>query len=383
MAAPATFFTDAPKLQMDDLLWRICDELQLSPSQYQQAVARYESVCQWLEAEGSAIASFRPAIYPQGSMRIGTTVKPIGHAEHDLDFVCEVNAPPHTFESPLQLLKLMETRFREHNVYSSILEVKNRCVRLNYANEFHMDILPACPDSSSGNGCLVVPDRKSEWWKPSNPKGYADWFEGRCDLAIQVLMAERARVLAKAEPIPDQEATAEKATLKRAVQLFKRWRDVRYEKLPDVAPISMVLTTLAAGSYGGQQSVSDSISCILDRIIALIETSRPRIYVLNPANLQEDLSERWADPLQYQVFVAGMYELHNSWQKAMGAAGIQNVGSALAGMFGEPVKRALTKQADHMQQLRENAQLRVRPAGIITALPASGLAMRSNTFHGK
>ena len=383
MAAPAFFFTNDPHSQMDDLLWRICEELQLSPARYQQAVERYEAVCHWLEANGSAVASFRPSLYPQGSMRIGTTVKPIGHDEHDLDFVCEVKAPSTTFSSPLQLLKLMEARLREHKIYASIIEVKNRCVRLNYANEFHMDILPACPESSLGYGCLVVPDRQSRWWKPSNPKGYADWFEQRCELAVQITMAERARILAKAEPVPPQETTAQKATLKRTVQLLKRWRDVRYEKRPNVAPISMVLTTLAASTYEGQLSVSESMSCILARIVELIEIRKPRIYVLNPANRQEDLSERWENPVEYAAFVTGIRELHGLWAKAIAAAGVHNVGMALETLFGEPVKVAVRKQANHLQELRTNSALRVRPTGVITAAPVVGVAMRSNTFHGE
>ena len=174
MAAYPALFPSDQDSQMDDLLRRICDQIQLPPSRYQLAVDRYEAVCRWLEADGSGVAPFHPSIYPQGSMRIGTTVRPVGRNEHDLDFVCEVLAHPSSFVSPLQLLKLIEGRLREHRVYASILEVKNRCVRLNYANEFHMDILPACPDGARYDGRLVVPDRQSRWWKPSNPKGYAD-----------------------------------------------------------------------------------------------------------------------------------------------------------------------------------------------------------------
>lgn len=381
-AAPA-FLPTSTDSQMDDLLWRICDELQLSPSRYQQAVDRYNAVCQWLEAEGSSVASFKPTIYPQGSMRIGTTVKPSGRDEHDLDFVCEFQVRAAMFSSPLQLLKLLEGRLQQHKTYAAILEMKNRCIRLNYANEFHMDILPACPDGGSGNGCLVVPDRESRWWKPSNPKGYADWFEQRCELAIQVLMAERARILAKAEPVPDQEATAEKATLKRVVQLLKRWRDLRYAKNCDAAPISMVLTTLAAQNYQGQLSVSQAMSGILAKMVAMTETAKPRIYVLNPANPQEDLSERWADPVQYMAFVSGIRELHQQWSRTMTAVGMQNVSKALENSFGEPVKAAFTKQANRLQELRANSALRVTPAGVITAASTVGVAMRPNTFHGK
>jgi hypothetical protein len=382
MAASPVLFATEQHTQMDDLLWRICEQIQLTPSRHQQAVDRYEAVCGWLEADGSRVAAYRPSIYPQGSMRIGTTVRPIGRNEYDLDFVCEVIAHPSSFPSPLQLLKLMEARLREHKVYASILEVKNRCVRLNYANEFHMDILPACPDGFSNDGCLVVPDRESRWWKPSNPKGYADWFEQRCELAMQFQMAESARLVSKAEPIPDQEAAEDKATLKRAVQLLKRWRDIRYEKQPDVAPISMVLTTLAALSYDGQGSVSQAISDILNRIVALIDSSRPRIIVLNPAHTAEDLSERWEDPAQYAAFVTGIRELHWLWADLMAMSGIQNVSKALEKLFGEPAKIAVAAQANRLQLLREGKSLRVMPAGLISAAPATGLAMRSNTFHG-
>jgi hypothetical protein len=245
-----------------------------------------------------------------------------------------------------------------------------------------MDILPACPDDTSDDGCLVVPDRQSRWWKPSNPKGYADWFEQRCELALQVLMAERARLLSKAEPIPDQEAAEDKATLKRTVQLLKRWRDIRYEKQPDVAPISMVLTTLAAQNYDGQGSVSRAISGILDKIVALIASSRPRVIILNPAHPQEDLSERWEDPAQYAAFVSGILELHKLWANVMTASGIQNVSNALEKLFGEPVRFAVAAQANRLQELRKAGSLRVKPAGLISAAPAIGLAMKPNTFHG-
>jgi Second Messenger Oligonucleotide or Dinucleotide Synthetase domain len=383
VAAPAPFFTDEPQSQIDDLLWRVCDEFQISPTRYQQAVDRYGAVCQWLEAQGSTVASFKPSMYPQGSMRIGTTVKPIGREEHDLDFVCEFRVPASVFESPLQLLKLIESRLRQHKLYAPILEVKNRCVRLNYANEFHMDILPACPDGLLGNNCLVVPDRESRWWRPSNPKGYAEWFEHRCELVLEMLMDERRRLLAKAEPIPEQEATAEKATLKRAVQLIKRWRDVRYEKTPEIAPISMVITTLAAHLYEGESSVSKAISGILDGIVALIDISKPRVVVLNPANGQEDLSERWNDPAKYAAFVTGVRILHAQWSKAIAMTGIPNVARTLESLLGAAVTVAVRKQAQHIQDLRGKSALRASPTGVITAAPAVGIAMRPSTFHGR
>src|SRR5436190_295449 len=75
---------------LDDLLHRLCIGLQLSPTDYKLAVEHYQAIGRYLQAEGSPIAKYDPDIYPQGSLRIGTTVKPRGRQEFDLDLVCEL-----------------------------------------------------------------------------------------------------------------------------------------------------------------------------------------------------------------------------------------------------------------------------------------------------
>ena len=382
MATAKVQFPTDRNAQVDDLLRHICDDLQLPPSRYDQAVDHYEAVCNWLEADGSVVAAFNPTIYPQGSMKIGTTVKPFGRDEYDLDFVCEFRFAVNELQSPLQLLKLLESRLREHELYRSILEMKNRCVRLNYAKEFHLDILPACPDPIVGGSCLFVPDRKSQTWKHSNPKGYADWFASRCELALKALIESR-RLMGKAEPIPPQEAAEEKAILKRVVQLLKRWRDVRFQREPKLAPISMVLTTLAAHAYVGERTVTEAMTSVLNSFVSLVASSNPRLYVPNPANPKEDLSERWDDRERYRAFVDGVQELHKRWNEALAARGIQNVSNQLEQIFGEPVTSALKKQARTLQELREKSSLRVTSAGLLTSTPAVGIPVRPNTFHGK
>jgi hypothetical protein len=375
-------FTGDRNTQIDDLLKHVCEELQLNPSRYQQAVDRYEAVCRWLDDEGSAVAAFSPTIYPQGSMRIGTTVKPFGRDEYDLDFVCEFQFHANMLQSPLQLLRLLELRLREHEAYRSILEIKNRCLRLNYANEFHMDILPACPDVSIGGTCLFVPDGKSQTWKHSNPKGYARWFESRCELALKRLI-ERRTMMDKAAPIPPQEAAEEKAILKRVVQLLKRWRDVHYQRQPELAPISMVLTTMAAQAYQGELTVIEALTSVLNNFVSLVASSAPRVYVLNPANPKEDLSERWNDTARYRAFIDGISKFRERWNKAVAANGIHKIANELEVLFGEPVKTEINRQARAVQDLREKSALRVAATGILTSTATRSVPVRANTFHGK
>jgi hypothetical protein len=61
---------------LDELLFEVCDELQLTPARHDQAVERYETIGELLESEGSPFHRLRPRIYPHGSMALGTTVKP-------------------------------------------------------------------------------------------------------------------------------------------------------------------------------------------------------------------------------------------------------------------------------------------------------------------
>src|SRR5207253_3510270 len=133
-------------------------------------------------------------------------------------------------------------------------------------------------------------------------KGYAAWFDQQS--------AYRRMAMAKAiEPLPQPEGAEEKTPLQLAVQLFKRWRDVRYAD-PDLAPISIVLTTLAADHYLGEAHPLEAFTAIVSRIEAAIPATG-RLIVCNPAHPAEDLSERWdARPAAYRAFVSGIRDLH-------------------------------------------------------------------------
>lgn len=364
--------------QIDDLLARICAKLQITATQHGDAEDRYIAIGNWLGADGSLVAAYRPTIYPQGSLRLGTTVKPLASQEYDLDLVCELSADPRSFPNPVTLLDMIEARLREHGTYKMMLERKNRCVRVVYADEFHLDILPACPDTSSGATCVLVPDRKARCWKHSNPKGYAKWFENIADRAPA---DSRKHV----EPLPDQVVSSQMVPLKLAVQLMKRWRDIAYADKPEVAPISIVLTTLAAHHYGNQTSVNETLSAILDRIIVSLPPVG-RLKVCNPSNPNEDLSERWDScPNAYEAFVDGMITFSHQWRQLNEQRGIGQVATFLQQMFGENIaKSVIVEQAKSLEAARAAGELATSgTSGAITSVGGAGTTpIRHNTFYG-
>jgi hypothetical protein len=106
-------------------------------------------------------------------MAIGTTVHPLD-GPHDLDFVFELGIP-HDRINPMALLWTFYDFLKGHGTYGDKVSLKNRCVRITYANDFYMDVLPSCKDLQLGGTCIKVPDRELANWTPSNPKGYVKW----------------------------------------------------------------------------------------------------------------------------------------------------------------------------------------------------------------
>ena len=76
------------KNQFGSVLEHIADSLDIPESRYLESEERYKAVGKWLSKEDSPLAIFIPEIYPQGSFRVGTVVKPIYKEDkYDIDLV--------------------------------------------------------------------------------------------------------------------------------------------------------------------------------------------------------------------------------------------------------------------------------------------------------
>jgi len=240
---------------VDQLLEAICAALQITPTQFELAKGHYEAVGEWLAKPDSPLAKSRPYIYPQGSMALRTTTRPRGREEYDLDMVMQVEP---VSSDPMDLYRRVEERLKAHRDYIGRLERKRRCLRLTYEHDFHLDILPARRDDRRGGTCIEVPDRDLRTWKPSNPQGYVQWFEERCE-ASRISLQKRA-VAPLAQPVPADLLVV----LRQVVQLLKRRRDNMFYGNDD-APRSVILTTLAALFYEGEPTIIEAMVGIAQR----------------------------------------------------------------------------------------------------------------------
>lgn len=154
------------------------------------------------------------------------------------------------------------------------------------------------------------------------------------------------------------------------------------------APISIVLTTMAANHYRLESSVNMAITNVLSGIMADIKALSPggRIVVCNPSNSDEDLSERWENNREaWQAFVSFINTFHQQWQVLNQKRGIDAIADILEKLFGEEPTKTVVKEAALATQAK-------RVAGTLSVAKSSGIIVsggtsdatriRSNTFYG-
>jgi hypothetical protein len=356
---------------LDSVFERVCVDIQLTQAQFEDVTRKYGAIGRWLADPTSALYQYAPDIYPQGSMRLGTTIRPWKGEEFDLDIVSQLHGCDG--QGPMYLYNLVAGRLRDHGTYRNILELKNRCLRINYAGNFHLDIIPACPN---GGESIKVPDRARSVWVPSNPLGYAEWFFLQCQYSGRLKKAMDARI----RPLPSNVPSERKYPLQRAVQLLKRHRDSFFDGNPDAAR-SILITTLAAQVYEGQESLTLALDGIIDGLRSFIASTPGIPQVPNPTNSQENFAAGW-NKETYPQFVRYLESVRQHLDRLMEGKGIEGLTQSLGGLVGEPLaKRAVLAEARETEQLRSSRALRVEPrTGQLTA--AAGIMIPRNNFYG-
>ncbi len=345
-------------LNINTIFIKICDKLNLSEPLYQELEKRYKDVSEYLS---SCDELEDIIIYSQGSVAIGTTIKPIVQEEYDLDFVCEKDM------CPFHLFQLIKDNLKSNERYKNIVEEKKRCVRINYKKNFHLDILPARPDHNISRTGILIPDKELNQLLPSDPKGYAFWFKNKSSPQVR---ADKA-----IEPLPQYQNTFQKSHLQHTVQLMKRHRDIFFKNQPDQSPPSIIVTTLCGEYYTNQQSILDSMNYIIESI-----RTKDSKEIYNPVNREELLSEKWnEDP--------GLYDEFTKWIKALSTdlkilKKEENLKETIIRMFGESITQPIIDELEKRENIHSSRKsLSISSSGMLSA--SNKNTIPRNTFYGQ
>lgn len=344
---------DDIKMQFNQFLEGLVTTLEIPDHLKDEAIKRYEKVGEWLGQEGTSLHRYKPHIYPQGSFSLGTMIKPISNEdEYDIDLVCQLGISRNDV-SPEELKTMVGKRLKENSTYNRMLEEKQRCWRLQYADsaKFHMDILPSIPelgltkiaeniDVNFRKFSILIPDKELYDWHYSNPKGYAEWFKSR--MVERILEQKKSMVemckYASVEEVPDYII---KTPLQRSIQILKRHRDIMFEHDNDNKPVSIIITTLAAHAHNNEPVLSDALINIVNNMPKYIEYGDA---VKNPVNPDENFADKWAsNPRRKDKFYQWLYQAQEDINSSVRMGNIEDISEALSPRFGEKiVKTALS-----------------------------------------
>lgn len=307
------------------IIEEIAASVDIPETAYDKAEARYKDLAEWFGRPEAKCVGYDPHIYPQGSFRLGTVVR---GEEYDLDFGCRlrkgISKSTHTQKQLKAFVGSDMEDYRNARRIESGLKEKPRCWRLQYQEsdgfKFHMDGVPSIPLDDPQRQFLAeamikfgsadflaqavakhagsITDNRlpnyeiiSEGWRISNSEGYALWFESRMKLAMPLL--EKRAFEARAAKVDDLPVRRWKSPLQQCVQVLKCHRDVMFADNPDGKPISVIITTLAANAYRGEQDVGSAIQNILATMGNFVNRQKQR--VPNPVNPDEDFADKWYD----------------------------------------------------------------------------------------
>ena len=129
--------------------------------------------------------TFGPSVVekiPQGSWPHKTIIKPIEGHEFDADVLVKLDAHPDWDGSPSLYLIELEAALARHGTYSDMVDgdTKSRCVRVVYASEHHVDLVPY---RILDGGRKVIVNRDINDWEDTDPEGFTAWMHAKDKIA--------------------------------------------------------------------------------------------------------------------------------------------------------------------------------------------------------
>lgn len=374
--------TAVPLDPLDDLIDGTFDELDITRPMHDFAVSHHGTAGGFLAARGAA-DGVDVFAYVQGSLRIGTPIRPLAGGDFDVDTVLlyglsdrQISQDQLKRRAGLDLQAFLQTP-DAHADGLVRLEEGSRAWTLSWPQrKFHMDVLPAIPKLGvASDTAIQLPDRALVTWQDSDPRGFAIWFAQRAE---RRLVFKEARAQVEAVPV-----FRNRNTLQRAVQVLKRHRDLYFQDDDENKPASVIVTTLAAHAYDGRTDIFNAVVAIVSTMEHYVEKRGIETWVQNPVVPTENFAHKWAShPVREQRFHQWLADLNRELQTAQ-TQGWPAAVPTFERLFGaEPVQKAALRMGNEVRGLRERSELTVAGAAA-TLSTGAGTRLRDHTFHGE
>jgi len=183
----------------------------------------------------------------------------------------------------------------------------------------------------------------------------------------------------------------------RIIQILKRHRDEFFRNDHSLAPISVIITTLAVYSYDRavtQRTFESAYDLLLDVLNGMpdfihVNQQTAEFRITNPSHPEENFAERWNDNPSLANWFFTWHRKVTSEVKALAEAeteGLDEVGKVLESSFGTyAANRAVRSLSGFVKELTSAGKAGVTSTGVV--VPAAiGIKTVSKTpphnFHG-
>ena len=375
------------KQNIDAMYRKIAAEIEISETQAEKAKESYEAVGNYLN---NNIKQYYVRIFPQGSFMLGTVIKPISDKdEYDIDLVATID---NKFTSAKDLKNIVGDVLKTSDRYSEKVEEGKRCWTIQYSESanYHMDILPTMKsDTYFQNKKLIMTHKEDEnsdyEFRQTNPEAYYDWFVKRMEEEKKKLTEEYAiRNKIEIVEVPEYKI---KTTLQIAIEILKRYRDIKFKDTPDIKPISIILTTLIARIYTGKENVYELIEKFSKEYVLYLERDENgNVLIQNPVNKNENFADKWpSNPERKEAFFKFMDDLKYDLvtNKVLLEGNIREQADAYKKLIGENmVNKVYEYIAQKTREEREKSNMYLKENGNLTT-EKTNITVRNHNFYGK
>lgn len=255
----------------------LADVVNLNQTRIDTLKARVESIVS--AVEGFDIYSdILVDTTPQGSWAHKTIIKPTGSSgAFDADVIAFVE--PHDVWSPSDYIEQLYRGFNAHGTYADKVSRKTRCVTIQYAGEFSIDVVPCIRRTGLWSTTEWILNRSDDIEEQTNSDGFTEWF------------------------LQKNGYTGNNHLIK-AVRLLKYLRDVKQT----FSAKSILLTTLVGERISWMDELGDeftdvpsSIRTVVKRLDEYLQARPDMPDVVNPSLSSESFTRHW-DQDKYSNF---------------------------------------------------------------------------------
>lgn len=288
---------------------------------------------------------FKPQVittHKQGSWAHRTIIRPQRGREFDADFLLEIEEQEGW--EPKEYISKVRSVLNGNASYTGKVSSKTRCVRVNYAGDCHVDVVPYVIRSNGGQ----IINRAENDFEPSNPTGFSEWYRERNDLTG--------------------------GHLKRAIRLVKYLRDIK----STFSVKSVILTTLLGNRVSVLRALGKEYSDLPTALSTLMgdladyldqhPTTPPSVLDPSDSAGQRVFDHRW-DPATYPNFVKQVRYYADKIAEALAEDDRATSMGLWRDVFGDAFGEGLKREAAALATVAKAATFRAPREQFIDELP--------------